>query len=105
MPEVAYIVKVTVVEGKRDEAMATLGRLVDAADSEPGTLQYTLYADTTDPAGIWITELYVDEAAQEAHMSSPTMAEVGRSLGGLLDGPPDLRRVEIVRRKGDGAAG
>ena len=101
MSEVAYIVKLTAAEGKRDEALATLGHLVEAAESEPGTLQYVLYADATDPVGIWLTELYADEAAFEAHMSSPTMAEAAGSLGGLLDGQADLRRVEIVKRKGD----
>ncbi len=105
MSEVAYIARLTAAEGKRDEAIAALGRLVDAAESEPGTLQYVLYADTADPAGIWLTELYADEAALEAHMSSPAMAEAVGSLGGLLGGPADLRRVEIVKRKGDAVAG
>ena len=105
MSEVAYIAKLTAAYGKRDEAMAALGSLVDAAESEPGTLQYVLYADTTDPAAIWFTELYADEAAFEAHMSSPAMAEVIGSLGGLLGGPADLRRLEIVKRKGDAVTG
>ena len=105
MSEVAYIARLTAAEGKRDEAIAALGRLVDATESEPGTLQYVLYADTADPAGIWLTELYADEAALEAHMSSPAMAEAVGSLGGLLGGPADLRRVEIVKRKGDAVAG
>jgi quinol monooxygenase YgiN len=105
MPEVAYIAKLTAADGKRDVAIAALGRLVDAAESEPGTLQYVLYADSTDPAGIWFTELYADEAAFEAHMSSPARAEVVGSLGGLLDGPADLRRVDVVKRKGDAVAG
>ena len=105
MSEVAYIVKLSAADGKRDEAMAALGRLVEAAESEPGTLHYVLYADTTDPAGIWLTELYADQAAFEAHMSSPAMAEMLGSMGGLLDGPADLRRVEIVKRKGEAAAG
>jgi (4S)-4-hydroxy-5-phosphonooxypentane-2,3-dione isomerase len=98
--QIAYIVKVNAADGKRDEAIAALGRLVDAAASEPGTLQYVLYADTTNPTAIWFTELYADAAAFQAHMSSPAMAEVAGSLGDLLDGPPDLRRVEIVKRKG-----
>ena len=103
MSEVAYIVKLTAADGKRDEAMAALGRLVDAAESDPGTLQYVLYADVADPTGIWFTEVYADEAAFEAHMSSPAMAEVMGSLGGLLVGQADLRHVEIVKRKGDAA--
>jgi (4S)-4-hydroxy-5-phosphonooxypentane-2,3-dione isomerase len=105
MSEVAYIVHLSAADGKRDEAMAALGRLVEAAESEPGTLQYVLYADTTEPAGIWLTELYADQAAFEAHMSSPAMAEMLGSMGGLLDGPADMRRVEIVKRKGEAAAG
>jgi quinol monooxygenase YgiN len=105
MSEVAYIAKLTAADGKRDEAIAALGRLVEAAESEPGTLQYVLYADTTDPAAIWFTELYADEASFQAHMSSPAMAEVAGALGGLMGGPPDLRRLEIVKRKGDATAG
>jgi quinol monooxygenase YgiN len=50
---------------------------------------------------IWLTELYTDEAALNAHMSSPTMAEIAEPLGELLDGPADVRRLEIIRRKGD----
>jgi (4S)-4-hydroxy-5-phosphonooxypentane-2,3-dione isomerase len=105
MPDVAYIVKLTAADGKRDEAIAALGRLVDATESEPGTLQYVFYADSTDPSAIWFTELYADEAAFNAHMSSATMAEVVGSLGGLLGGPADMRRVEIFKRKGGDAAG
>jgi quinol monooxygenase YgiN len=105
MPEVAYIVRLTAAAGKRDEVVATLGRLVDATEAEPGTLQYVLYADSTDPDAIWLTELYSDEAAFNAHMSSPTMAEALGSFGGLLGGPADMRRVEIVKRKGGDPAG
>jgi quinol monooxygenase YgiN len=100
---VTYIAKLTAAEGKREEAMAVLGRLVDAAESEPGTLAYTLHADTTDAVTIWITELYADEAAFNAHISSPAMAEAMGALGGLLDGAADLRRLDIVKSKGAGS--
>lgn len=104
MPEIAHIVKVTAAEGRRDEALAVLGHLVDATESEPGTLQYALYADTTDAVTIWIAELYADEAALNAHMANSAMAEIAGALDGLLDGPADVRRLEIVRRKGGGSA-
>jgi quinol monooxygenase YgiN len=100
MAEIANIVKVTAAEGKRDEALAVLSRLVEATESEPGTLQYALYADTTDDVTIWFTELYTDEDAMKQHMASPAMAEIGGALGGLFDGPADIRRVELVRSKG-----
>jgi (4S)-4-hydroxy-5-phosphonooxypentane-2,3-dione isomerase len=101
---VTYIAKVTAAEGKRDEAMAVLGRLVDATESEPGTLEYTLYADSTDAVTIWFTEVYADDEAFNAHISSPAMAEAMGALGGLLDGPADIRRLDAVKRKGDGSA-
>lgn len=100
MAELAYVVKLTAAEGKVDEALATLGKLVDATESEPGTLQYVLHTDTTEPNVIWFYELYADQAGFEAHAASTAMAEVMGALGGLLDGPADMRRLEIVRRKG-----
>jgi quinol monooxygenase YgiN len=101
MSEIAYIVKLTAAEGKRDEALVTLGKLVDATESEPGTLQYVMHTDTTDPNAIWFYERYADAASFEAHATSTTMAEVVGALGGLLAGAADLRQVEIVRRKGE----
>ena len=101
MSHIAFVVKLTAAEGTRDQALATLGKLVDAAADEPGTLQYLLHTDTTEPNVIWFYELYADQAGFEAHAGSATMAEVMGSLGGLLDGPADMRQLEIVRRKGD----
>ena len=100
MADLAYIVKLTAAPGRRDEALAALGKLVDAAEAEPGTLVYVMHADTTDPDLIWFYEQYADQAAFEAHTGSPTMAEIGGALAGLLADMPDMRPVEIVRRKG-----
>jgi quinol monooxygenase YgiN len=101
MAQIAFVVKLTAAEGKREEALATLGKLVDATEDEPGTLQYVLHTDTTEPNVIWFYELYADQAGFEAHATSTAMAEVMGSLGGMLDGPADMRQLEIVRRKGD----
>jgi quinol monooxygenase YgiN len=103
MSQIAFVVRLTAAEGRRDEAVATLGKLVEAAESEPGTLQYVLHTDTADPDVIWFYELYADQAGFEAHATSTTMAQVMGSLGGLLDGPADMRKLEIVRRKGGDA--
>ncbi|MGH9214578.1 MAG: putative quinol monooxygenase [Acidimicrobiales bacterium] len=99
MPEIANIVKVTAAEGRRDELLSALSDLVGATESEPGTLQYGLYADPTDAVTVWLTELYADEAALEAHMANPAMAELAGALDGLVDGPADVRQLEVVRRK------
>jgi quinol monooxygenase YgiN len=103
MSEMTFIVKLTAAEGKRDELVEALGKLVDATEGEPGTLQYVLHTDTTEPDAVWFYEHYADQAAFEAHMGSPAMAEAMGSFGGLLGGPPDMRALEAVRRKGDGS--
>lgn len=103
MAPIAFVVKLTAAEGKRDEALATLGKLVAATESEDGTLQYALHTEAADPNVIWFYELYAGQAAFDAHAASATMAEVMGSLGGLVDGMPDMRRLDVVQRKGDAA--
>lgn len=100
MSQIAVVVKLTAAEGKRDEALAALGRLVDAAKDEPGTLQYVVMADAEDANAIHVYELYADQAALDAHASSPTMAEVGKSLGGLFGGAPELHQARVAHAKG-----
>jgi quinol monooxygenase YgiN len=102
MAQIAYVVKLTAAEGKRDEALATLGKLVDATEGEPGTVQYLLHTETNEPDTIWFYELYADQAAFEAHSTSATMAEVlGLLGGGLLAGAADMRQLDVVRHKGE----
>lgn len=102
MSDIVYIVKVTAAAGRRDEALAVLGKLVDATEAEPGTLGYAMHADAADADVIWFYEVYADQAAFEAHSGSATMAEIGAALGGgLVAALPEMHRVEVVRRKGD----
>ena len=103
MAEIAFIVKLTAAEGKRDEALSTLGKLVAATESEDGTIQYLMHTEVAEPHVIWFYELYADQAAFEAHATSTTMAEVMRALAGLLDGPADMRQLDLVQRKGEPA--
>ena len=103
MSQIAYVVKLTAAEGKRDEALSALGKLVVATEDEPGTVQYAMHTEVNDPNVIWFYELYADQAAFEAHIGSTTMAEVMGSLAGVLDGTPDMRQLEVVQAKGASA--
>jgi quinol monooxygenase YgiN len=102
MPEKTFIVKLTTADGKRDEVVAALEKLVEATEGEPGTLQYVLHTDTTDPDVVWFYEHYSDDDALQAHMTSPAMREAMGAFGGLLAGAPDMRELAVVRRKGGG---
>jgi quinol monooxygenase YgiN len=103
MSQTAFVVKLTTAEGKRDEALSVLGKLVAVTEDEPGTVQYLMHTEVADPNVIWFYELYADQAAFEAHIGSTTMAEVMGSLGSLLDGAADMRQLEVVQAKGASA--
>ena len=49
MAQIAYVVKLTAAEGKRDEALAALGKLVAATEDEPGTVQYLMHTEVNEP--------------------------------------------------------
>jgi quinol monooxygenase YgiN len=100
MSQIAYVVRITTIEGKRDEAFAAFGKLIAAAESEPGTLHYAMHADAADPNAIWFYEVYADQAAFDAHVGSETMAEIGKVAGELLAGPPEMHQLDIVRSAG-----
>jgi quinol monooxygenase YgiN len=104
MSQIALIVKLTTADGKRAEAVDHLAKLVDAAASEPGTLDYVMMTDSADPNVVWFHEVYADKAAFDAHSSSEAMGEVMAAVGGLLGAAPEFNMVEIVRRKGAPAA-
>ena len=53
MGQVAIVAKLTAKQGRRDELVKLLGRVVDAVESEPGTLLYAMNVSTTAPEEFW----------------------------------------------------
>ncbi len=60
------IVKLTVVDGRRDEVIALL-----AASSRdmPGCFSYVLAKDGTDDRVLWVTEVWESQAAHDASLT------------------------------------
>jgi quinol monooxygenase YgiN len=100
--KVAVVAKLLVQPGKLDEAVAVLGRLIDAANGEAGTEMYVLHTAKDDPEAVWFYELYTDDEALGAHSTSPAMSAVFGDLGPLLGGPPELHVLSPVSGKGLG---
>jgi quinol monooxygenase YgiN len=72
--------KVTAVAGKRDELASIL---VGGTNSMPGCLSYIVAIDPTDADGLWITEVWDNEASHKASLSLPQVKEAiakGRPL-------------------------
>jgi quinol monooxygenase YgiN len=95
------IAKLRAAKGKGDALAALLveqAAVVRAA--EPGCLVYRPHRSTTDPDVFVFYEIYVDDAAFDAHRKAPHLAAFRerREREALLDGAVE---IEIMRALGD----
>jgi len=58
-------------EGEAETVADLLRQMVPLSRAEPGCLQYDVHSDNEDPNRFFIYERYVDDAALEAHATSP----------------------------------
>jgi quinol monooxygenase YgiN len=92
---IAVIAKLNVAAGKGPEvekAMLALAGQVRA--NEPGNKLYTLCKD--GDGNYLVLELYDDDAALAAHGQSEHFKASGRSFKGLMAGPPQIQRLQVV---------
>jgi quinol monooxygenase YgiN len=73
----AYVLtaKWTAREDEVPAVEAALRRLIAATRTEPGNLVYQCHRDPSDPRVFLLYEMYEDEAAFQAHASSPHFDE------------------------------
>lgn len=72
--------KMIAAPGKRDELIQVL---VKGVAGMPGCLSYIVAQDAADPNGLWVTEVWVDEANHKASLSLPAVQEairIGRPM-------------------------
>ena len=100
MARPALIAKMTAKEGRRDELVAGLAELVEAVESEPGTLLYALNLSAAEPDVVFFYEIYADADAVAAHAGSAAMKAAGAVMAELLAGRPELQRLELIGGKG-----
>jgi quinol monooxygenase YgiN len=64
------VVRMTVMEGKEDEAVETMRELAEATRQEPGCELYIPTQSQENPRSFLFYEQYVDKAGFEAHGAS-----------------------------------
>jgi quinol monooxygenase YgiN len=84
MPPVSYTVVLHAAAGRRDDVLAVLAELVEAAGDEPGTLVYAMHTVDGEPDVVVSYELFVDEAALRAHTASEAVARAVDRLQPLV---------------------
>ena len=64
--------KMKAVPGKRDALIAVL---LDGVSGMPGCLSYVVAQDPADPDGIWITEVWDNDASHKASLQLPSVKD------------------------------
>ena len=96
---IGIVAKITIQEGKTEEAIAAFQPMLAAVEDEESTVRYILHTDASNPNLLWFYEQYVDQAALEAHGGSDTMKAVGMAMRGIAAARPEITVLEVVGGK------
>jgi quinol monooxygenase YgiN len=101
MSQIAVLAKLVAQAERRDDLKAELlTGLLANANTEAGTIMYSLFEDANDDTVLWMWELYADQAALDVHRSSDAMKAAGPGLAALLAGRPELTFMSPAGGKG-----
>lgn len=93
---VAVVAKIGVKEGKADELVQLLKDILPSVKKEDGTLYYTVNRDRTNPNLVVVIEKYKDDAAFQAHSSTPYLAELFGKAQSLVEGDMELMMMDEI---------
>lgn len=97
MGKVSVVAKLTVKADKADDFPAAWEDLLaHVKANEPGTEHYVLHRSSTEPNVFFVTEIYENQAALDAHLGSDVFAKFGASLADVVEGG-DMFFLEPVR--------
>lgn len=100
MSKITLLAKLTIAEGKADEARAAAEAAVAAAEEEAGLEIYSFHADNADPNVFYFFEMYTDQGALDVHGKGDRMKPAMKALGGVLAGRPEITMLTPVTAKG-----
>jgi len=92
----AVVAKIGVKEGKADELVELLKDILPSVKKEEGTVYYTVNKDRANPNLVVVIEKYRDDAAFQAHSTTPYLAELFAKSAALLEGDMELMMMDEV---------
>lgn len=95
------VVRIKVKPGRGDEVIAAFEGARAHVAAEAGTLLYTLHRSDVDENVFFVTEIYADQAALDAHMGGPAMGALAGIADAVEEGGVDLQfATPVVSGKG-----
>jgi (4S)-4-hydroxy-5-phosphonooxypentane-2,3-dione isomerase len=77
-------------QGREGDVSAIFSKLTEASRKEPGCVMYLVHRHKTDPRRFFVYEQYKDDAALEAHRSSPHFLQFAKKelpkIGDRIEG-------------------
>ena len=97
MADLFIIATMTAKPGQADALRELLLPATDAFRQEDGCLAYTLLEDRKTPGRFMTYEIWRDEAALKAHMTSPTMTAAAPKMKDMLAEPLTQDFLEALK--------
>ncbi len=94
--ELIVIARIQAKKNKIQEVSRTLQSLVAPTRKEAGCLQYDLHQSSDDASIFYFYEKWTDDKALAAHLQMPYVQGMIREASSLLDGAPEIQRVQKV---------
>jgi len=92
---IGVVAKLNVAAGKEaDFEKHMLGLAAAVRENEPGCHLYSLCKD--EDGDYYVMELYEDQASLDAHGKSEHFKAAGAGFAGLMAGPPEIKRMQVV---------
>lgn len=96
MKRIAVVAKVKGFTGKEDQLKTELLKLVEPSRADAGCLLYELHQDPEEPIVFMFYERWESRKALDEHLGQPHVAAFVKNAGELLDGPLDVKILEIL---------
>ncbi|ACN15912.1 conserved hypothetical protein [Desulforapulum autotrophicum HRM2] len=96
MAEIAVVAVLKAKTGKEDALEEALGRLVSPSRKDDGCISYDLHRNFDDRSVFIFYERWESKESLDQHLAQPHFTAFGEKAGELLDGPSDVKILEIL---------
>ena len=93
---VRVVAKIEALPGKADVVREILGKLIEPTRKEAGCITYELWQNRSNETDFTFVEIWGSESELDAHAASQHRKAVAAELRGLVTGPADVRRYDLI---------
>jgi len=93
---IVLVLKVEVLEGKKDEFIGIAKRMVKGSQQEAGNMEYNVYEDLDQANTVAFIEKWKDQAALDQHEKTAHFTDNIGKLKSLCAKPPIRSRFDII---------